>query len=99
MAASSKRTVFRRITPNACAACLVPATYYLGYAIIIGASLSFLGVESPQDIPSWGTVLARTTEYHLKTAPGVGIFPRVGIFIVVMGFNLMGAALWVIFDP
>ena len=70
-----------------------------GYAIIIEASLSFLGVGSPPDIPSWGTVLARTTEYHLKSAPWIGIFPGIAIFIVVMGFNLLGDALRDVFDP
>ena len=97
--ACSKRIVFRHIAPNAFATCLVLATYYLGYAIIIEASLSFLGLGSPPDIPSWGTVLARTTEYHLKTAPWIGVFPGIAIFIVVMGFNLLGDALRDVFDP
>ena len=51
--ASSKRIVFRHIAPNCFATYLVLATYYLGFAIILGAGLSFLGVGAPPDEASW----------------------------------------------
>ena len=97
--ASSKRIIFRHIAPNCFAVVLVIATYYLGLAITIEASLSFLGVGVPPDVPSWGGILKRAAEEHVKTAPHVAIFPGVAIFIVVLGFNLLGDALRDVFDP
>jgi peptide/nickel transport system permease protein len=97
--ASSRRIIFWHIAPNCFATYLVMATYYLGFAIIIEASLSFLGVGSPPDVPSWGGMLTRASQEHLKTAPWVGIFPGLAIFVVVLGFNLLGDALRDVFDP
>ena len=93
------RVVFRHIVPNCFAIYLVLATYYLGFAIIIEASLSFLGVGAPPDQPSWGGMLTRAAQEHVLTAPWVGIFPGVAIFAVVMGFNLLGDALRDVLDP
>ena len=97
--ASSKRIIFRHMAPNCMAIVLVVATYYLGLAITIEASLSFLGVGVPPDVPSWGGMLKRAAEEHVRTAPWVAIFPGLAIFIVVFGFNLLGDALRDIFDP
>ena len=97
--ASSRRIIFWHIAPNCFATYLIMATYYLGFAIIIEASLSFLGVGSPPDVPSWGGMLTRASQEHLKTAPWVGIFPGLAIFVVVLGFNLLGDALRDVFDP
>ena len=97
--ASSKRILFRHIAPNCVAIILVIATYYLGLAITIEASLSFLGVGVPPDVPSWGGMLKRAAEEHVKTAPWVAIFPGLAIFVVVFGFNLLGDALRDVFDP
>ena len=97
--ATSKRIVFRHIAPNCFATYLILASYYLGFAIIIEASLSFLGVGAPPDVPSWGGILTQATREHVKTAPWVGIFPGLTIFVVVLGFNLLGDALRDVFDP
>lgn len=97
--ASSKRIIFRHIAPNCMAIVLVVATYYLGLAITIEASLSFLGVGVPPDVPSWGGMLKRASEEHVRTAPWVAIFPGLAIFVVVFGFNLLGDALRDVFDP
>ena len=97
--ASSRRIVFRHITPNCMAIVLVVGTYYLGLAITIEASLSFLGVGVPPDVPSWGGILKRDAEEHVKTAPWAAIFPGLAIFVIVFGFNLLGDALRDVFDP
>ena len=97
--ASSNRIIFRHIAPNCVAIVLVIATYYLGLAITIEASLSFLGVGVPPDVASWGGMLKRAAEEHVKTAPWVAIFPGMAIFVVVFGFNLLGDALRDVFDP
>ena len=96
---SGLRIVLRHIVPNCLAIYLILATYYLGAAIIIEASLSFLGVGAPPDNPSWGGILTRSTEQHIKAGWWVGIFPGVTIFVVVLGFNLLGDALRDVFDP
>ena len=97
--ASSKRIVFRHIAPNCAAILLVVGTYYLGLAITIEASLSFLGVGVPPDVPSWGGMLKRAAEEHGRTAVWVAIFPGLAIFVVVFGFNLLGDALRDVLDP
>ncbi len=93
------RIIFRHIVPNCFATYLVLATYYLGFAIIIESSLSFLGVGTPPDQPSWGAMLVRAASAHVKSGPWLAIFPGLAIFLVVMGFNLLGDALRDVFDP
>ena len=93
------RIVLRHIVPNCFATYLVLATYYLGFAIIIESSLSFLGVGAPPDQPSWGGMLVRAASAHVKSGPWLAIFPGLAIFLVVMGFNLLGDALRDVLDP
>ncbi|MXZ91335.1 MAG: ABC transporter permease [Chloroflexi bacterium] len=93
------RIIFRHIVPNCFATYLVLATYYLGFAIIIESSLSFLGVGTPPDQPSWGGMLVRAASAHVKSGPWLAICPGLAIFLVVMGFNLLGDALRDVFDP
>ena len=93
------RIILRHIVPNCFATYLVLATYYLGFAIIIESSLSFLGVGTPPDQPSWGGMLVRAASAHVKAGPWLAISPGLAIFMVVMGFNLLGDALRDVFDP
>lgn len=97
--AKPSRIVFRHIIPNCFATYLVLATYYLGFAIIIEASLSFLGVGAPPDQPSWGGMLVQASRAHVKAGPWLAIFPGLALFLVVMGFNLLGDALRDVLDP
>lgn len=97
--ASPNRIIFRHIMPNCFAIYIIMATYYLGFAIIIEASLSFLGLGAPPDDPSWGGILTVAS----REPPEVGIwlllFPGIFIFIAVLGFNILGDALRDILDP
>ena len=97
--ARSMRVVLRHIMPNCLAIYLILATYYLGFAIILEASLSFLGVGVPPDVPSWGGMLTAAAQGHITKAPWAGIFPGLAIFIVVLGFNLLGDALRDVLEP
>ena len=73
---------------------LVVGTYYVGLAITIEASLSFLGVGVPPDIPSWGGMLKRAAEEYGAAAPWVAIFPSLAIFVVVRLVIGFGRCLW-----
>jgi peptide/nickel transport system permease protein len=97
--APSARIIGRHIMPNCLAIYLILATYYLGFAIIIEASLSFLGVGVPPDVPSWGGMLTAAAQGHVTRAPWAGIFPGLAIFIAVLGFNLLGDALRDVLEP
>jgi peptide/nickel transport system permease protein len=97
--APSARIIVRHLMPNCLAIYLILATYYLGFAIIIEASLSFLGVGVPPDVPSWGGMLTAAAQGHVTKAPWAGIFPGLAIFIAVLGFNLLGDALRDALEP
>jgi peptide/nickel transport system permease protein len=97
--ARSARIIARHIMPNCLAIYLILATYYLGFSIILEASLSFLGVGVPPDVPSWGGMLTAAAQGHVTKAPWAGIFPGLAIFIVVLGFNLLGDALRDVLEP
>jgi peptide/nickel transport system permease protein len=97
--APSARIIVRHLMPNCLAIYLILATYYLGFAIILEASLSFLGVGVPPDVPSWGGMLTAAAQGHVTRAPWAGIFPGLAIFIAVLGFNLLGDALRDALEP
>jgi ABC-type dipeptide/oligopeptide/nickel transport system permease subunit len=97
--ARSARVVVRHIMPNCLAIYLILATYYLGFAIILEASLSFLGVGVPPDVPSWGGMLTAAAQGHITKAPWAGIFPGLAIVITVLAANLFGDALRDAVDP
>jgi peptide/nickel transport system permease protein len=67
-------------------------------AIIAEASLSFLGLGVPPDVPTWGTMLGDGRNY-ISTAPWLCIFPGLAIFTVVLGINLLGDGLRDVLDP
>jgi peptide/nickel transport system permease protein len=97
--APSARIILRHLMPNCLAIYLILSTYYLGFAIILEASLSFLGVGVPPDVPSWGGMLTAAAQGHVTRAPWAGIFPGLAIFLAVLGFNLLGDALRDVLEP
>jgi len=76
----------------------VMTTLGVAYAILLEASLSFLGLGVQPPTPSWGGMLATARE-QLFTAPWISIFPGLAIFITVLGLNLLGDGLRDILDP
>jgi peptide/nickel transport system permease protein len=92
------RIMWRYILPNIFPPILVQATLTIATAIIAEASLSFLGLGQQPPLPSWGAMLA-TAKNFLTQAPYMSIYPGVAIFLVVMGFNLLGDGLRDAFDP
>ena len=96
--AGSIRIMLRHILPNVVASYIVLGTITLGFAIIIEASLSFLGVGVPPDIPTWGGMLTRGTE-EIRIAWWLAVFPGIAISIVVFAINFLGDALRDTLDP
>ena len=92
-------TILRHITPNCYALLLVLITIHLGGAIIAEASLSFLGIGAPPDVPSWGGMLRGAAQNYVEIAPWLGVFPGVAISLVVFAWNLLGDALRDVLDP
>ncbi len=99
MGASSSRVMLRHILPNVMATYIVLTTITLGFAIVVEASLSFLGVGIPPDVPSWGGMLNLGASKYINIAPWLAIFPGVAIAVVVFSVNLLGDALRDVLDP
>ena len=92
------RIMFTQILPNIIGPILVIATLGVAYAILLEASLSFLGLGVQPPTPSWGGMLSTARE-QLFTAPWISIFPGLAIFITVLGLNLFGDGLRDLLDP
>jgi peptide/nickel transport system permease protein len=95
---SEVNIMFTQILPNIVGPILVIATLGISGAILIEASLSFLGLGTQPPTPSWGGMLATARE-QLFTAPWISIFPGMFIFLTVLGLNLFGDGLRDILDP
>ncbi len=95
--ASKFHIMFREILPNMASALLVKGTLDMGYAILMGASLGFLGVGAQPPTPAWGTMISLGRR-HLSQAWWLATFPGIAIFITVLGFNLLGDGLRDFFD-
>jgi peptide/nickel transport system permease protein len=96
--ASAWRIMTRHMIPNLLSLYIVIVTYYLGAAIIAEAALSFLGVGTPPDVPSWGGMLNKAAA-NTTIAPWTTVLPGLAIFIVVFAWNVLGDALRDILDP
>jgi peptide/nickel transport system permease protein len=92
------RIMFTQVLPNIVGPILVIATLGVAWAILLEASLSFLGLGVQPPTPSWGGMLSAARE-QLFTAPWISIFPGIAIFVTVLGLNLFGDGLRDILDP
>ncbi len=99
MGAGDMRIVIRHIIPNCMAIFIILFTLNLGYAIIVEATLTFLGVGVPPDVPSWGGMLAEGGIAYLRDAPWLAIAPGIALSLAVFGVNLLGDALRDVLDP
>jgi peptide/nickel transport system permease protein len=96
---SHARIVLRHMVPNVMAPYLIMMTAAVGQAILIEASLSFLGLGVQEPVPAWGLMLRGGAQDYAESAPWVAIYPGIAISLAVFGFNLFGDALRDWLDP
>jgi ABC-type dipeptide/oligopeptide/nickel transport system permease subunit len=99
LGASNLRLMVRHILPQCIAPYLILATTHLGVAIIIEASLGFLGVGIPPPMPTWGNMLADALNSGLVPPWWLVLFPGAAITLTVLAFNLLGDGVRDALDP
>jgi len=93
------RIIFRHMLPNVMAPYLIMLTVFLAQAIMLEASLSFLGLGVSEPTPAWGLMLRGAAIEFAEQAPWMGIFPGLAISAAVFAFNLFGDSLRDALDP
>ena len=96
--ASNRRIIARHLIPNCMAGYIVLVTTNVSYAIVVEASLSFIGAGAPPDEPSWGGMLTAGIQ-AIETAPWMIFFPGLAISLAVFGLNLFGDSIRDVTDP
>jgi len=89
---------FEEILPNAGSAVLVEASIRIGFGILIGTSLSFLGLGTQPPFPDWGYMVA-TSRNHLGQSLWFMLWPGLALGATILGFNILGDALRDVLDP
>ncbi len=97
--AGHRRIIFRHMVPNVMAPYLVMLTAFLGQAILLEASLSFLGLGVAEPTPAWGLMLRGGAVDFVQRAPWMAIVPGVAISLAVLAFNVLGDSLRDALDP
>ncbi len=93
------RIILRHMLPNVMAPYLVMLTAFLGQAILLEASLSFLGLGVAEPTPAWGLMLSGAAVDFVQKAPWMAVFPGLAITLTVLAFNVLGDALRDALDP
>ncbi len=96
---SHARIILRHMVPNVMAPYLIMITAFVGQAILLEASLSYLGLGVQEPTPAWGLMLSGGAEEYAESAPWIAIIPGIAISLSVFGFNLFGDALRDALDP
>ncbi|MBI4307474.1 MAG: ABC transporter permease [Chloroflexi bacterium] len=97
--AGQARIIFMHVLPQCMAPYLVLASTAIGWAIVVEASISFLGAGPPPPTPTWGGMLSGAARLYAESAPWMVVFPGLAISLAVFGFNLLGDALRDVLDP
>ncbi len=93
------RIIFRHIAPNVVAPFLIMFTAFIAQAILLEASLSFLGLGVTEPTAAWGLMLSGSSQEFYQQAPWMIIFPGLAISFAVFAFNLFGDSLRDWLDP
>ncbi|MEM7535631.1 MAG: ABC transporter permease [Chloroflexota bacterium] len=97
--AKPSRIIYLHMLPNVMGPYLIMLTSFLGQAILLEASLSFIGLGVAEPTPAWGLMLKGAAEQFIEQAPWMSIFPGLAISLAVFGFNVFGDALRDVLDP
>jgi len=98
LGASDLRIVFRGMMPNVISPLLVQVTVAMAQAVLLEASLSFLGLGAQPPEPSWGSMLNESRQY-LRVAGHFGIFPGIALMLLLAGLNTLSDSLRDVLDP
>ena len=98
LGASSARIIFKHILPNSLSPIIVQCTLSIADAIIVAASLSFIGLGVQPPVPEWGAMLSGSQEY-LTSYPYMLIGPGIAILLLALSFNILGDGLRDCLDP
>jgi peptide/nickel transport system permease protein len=93
------RIIFRHMVPNVAAPYLIMFTAAIAQAILLEASLSFLGLGVTEPTPAWGLMLSGNASDFYREAPWMILFPGLAISVAVFAFNLFGDSLRDWLDP
>ena len=96
--ASPVRVMLQHMLPNVLATYIVLLTITLGFAIVVEASLSFLGVGVPPDVATWGSMLEVGRE-NIHKQSWLVVFPGIAIAVIVFAVNFLGDGLRDVLDP
>ncbi len=99
LGATDMRLMFRHVLPNVVAPVLILISSSMGTAVLLDASLSFLGLGTQPPAPSWGLMLATSGRRYMETAPYLAIIPGLFISVTVVAFNMVGDTIRDILDP
>jgi peptide/nickel transport system permease protein len=93
------RIILRHMIPNVVPPYLIVLTAFVGQAILLEASLSYLGLGVQEPTPAWGLMLQGGAEEYAESAPWIPVFPGLAITAAVFAFNLFGDSLRDVLDP
>jgi peptide/nickel transport system permease protein len=99
LGSSHWRIIFRHMLPNVMAPYLILLTAFLGQAILLEASLSFLGLGVAEPTAAWGLMLRGAAVEFAERAPWMALFPGMAISLAVFAFNIFGDSLRDALDP
>ncbi len=92
------RVIALHVLPNVASPIIIRTSLGMGFTILTAAALGFLGLGAQPPTPEWGRMIAESREY-LPDAWWYALAPGLAIFLVVMGFNLLGDGLRDVLDP
>ena len=98
LGASGARLLWGHVLPGALSPIVVQASLSLAIAVLAEAALSFLGLGTPPDVPSWGNML-REAQGFMAISPWAALVPGIAILITVLGWSLLGDGLRDRLDP
>jgi peptide/nickel transport system permease protein len=99
LGSSHWRVIFWHMAPNVMAPYLIMLTAFLGQAILLEASLSFLGLGVAEPTAAWGLMLRGAAVEFAERAPWMALFPGLAISLAVFAFNTFGDSLRDELDP